>query len=195
HNEGDEPSFTQPLMYRAIRSHKTIVQLYSERLIAEGIITESEIDRMKSDWRKRLEAEFEAGDSYRPNKADWLDGAWSGGRMADNQDEQRRGKTAVPIRLLKEIGRKLTEPPPEFEIHRTVRRFLDNRRKMIDTGEGLDWATAEALAFGSLLLEGYPVRLAGQDSERGTFSQRHSVLYDQGDETRYIPLNSLGPGQ
>ncbi len=195
HNEGDEPAFTQPIMYKKIRSHPTTIEIYSKKLIKEGLVTEEDVERMKADWRAHLEAEFEAGQSYRPNKADWLDGAWSGLRTADNEDEQRRGKTAVPMKTLKEIGKKLTEVPENFEVHRTIRRFLDNRRKMIETGEGIDWATAEALAFGSILLEGNPVRLSGQDSERGTFSQRHSVLYDQRDESRYIPLNHLGPQQ
>ncbi len=195
HNEGDEPSFTQPIMYRAIRAHKTTVQLYGEKLIAEGLLSEADVDKMRADWREHLENEFESGQAYKPNKADWLDGAWSGLRTADNQDEQRRGKTAVPMKTLKEIGRKLTEVPADFEVHRTIGRFLDNRRKAIETGEGIDWATAESLAFGSILMEGNPIRLSGQDSERGTFSQRHTVLYDQRDENRYIPLNNLGPQQ
>jgi len=195
HNEGDEPAFTQPLMYKTIRGHKTTVQLYSDKLIAEGVVTEAEVEKMRTDWRSTLEAEFEAGQSYKPNKADWLDGAWTGLRKADNEDEQRRGKTAVPIKTLKEIGKKLVEVPSDFHVHRTVQRFLDNRAKMIDTGEGIDWATAEALAFGSLAIDGHPVRLSGQDVERGTFSQRHSVLYDQESEQRYIPLNNLQKGQ
>ncbi|MDZ5699256.1 2-oxoglutarate dehydrogenase E1 component [Chelativorans sp. M5D2P16] len=195
HNEGDEPAFTQPTMYRSIRQHPTINEIYSKKLMDEGLVTQDEIDRMRDGWRAHLEAEFEAGQSYRPNKADWLDGVWSGLRKADNEDEQRRGKTAVPVKTLKEIGKKLSEVPEDFEVHRTIRRFLDNRKKMIDSGEGIDWATAEALAFGSILLEGDPVRLSGQDSERGTFSQRHSVLFDQRNENRFIPLNNLGPQQ
>ncbi|MCV0394620.1 MAG: 2-oxoglutarate dehydrogenase E1 component [Rhizobiaceae bacterium] len=195
HNEGDEPAFTQPIMYAAIRKHPTTFQIYAEKLIREGLVTQDEIDAMKADWKAHLEAEFETGQAYKPNKADWLDGAWSGLKKADNQDEQRRGKTAVPVKTLKEIGRKLTEIPKDFEVHRTIRRFLDNRKKMIDSGVGLDWATGEALAFGSILMEGNPVRLSGQDSERGTFSQRHSVLYDQRDENRYIPLNNLSAAQ
>ena len=195
HNEGDEPAFTQPLMYKKIRSHPSTVQIYSQKLIDEKLVTPEEVDQMKAEWRAHLEAEYESGQSYKPNKADWLDGAWSGLRSADNQDEQRRGKTAVPMKTLKEIGRKLTDIPKDFEAHRTINRFIENRRQAIESGEGIDWATAESLAFGSILLEGNPVRLSGQDSERGTFSQRHSVLYDQRDESRYIPLNNLGPQQ
>ncbi|MGE0283780.1 MAG: 2-oxoglutarate dehydrogenase E1 component, partial [Rhizobiaceae bacterium] len=195
HNEGDEPAFTQPIMYRTIRTHKTTVQLYADKLISDGLMTKDEFDKMKADWRAHLENEWEVGQSYKPNKADWLDGAWSGLRTADQQDELRRGKTAVPVKTLKEIGKKLTEVPKGFEVHKTIGRFLENRRQAIETGEGLDWSTAEALAFGAILLDGSPIRLSGQDSERGTFSQRHSVLYDQRDENRYIPLNNLSPAQ
>ncbi|RUX05421.1 2-oxoglutarate dehydrogenase E1 component, partial [Mesorhizobium sp. M8A.F.Ca.ET.023.01.1.1] len=150
HNEGDEPAFTQPLMYRNIRTHKTTVQIYGDRLIAEGHITQAELDQLKADWRAHLEAEWEVGQAYKPNKADWLDGAWSGLRTADNQDEQRRGKTAVPVKTLKEIGKKLTEVPKDFEAHKTIIRFLENRRQAIESGEGIDWSTAEALAFGAI---------------------------------------------
>ncbi|MFU0506180.1 2-oxoglutarate dehydrogenase E1 component [Pseudaminobacter sp. NGMCC 1.201702] len=195
HNEGDEPAFTQPIMYRNIRAHKTAVQIYADKLVAEGHVTQDDIDKMKADWRAHLESEWEIGQHYKPNKADWLDGAWSGLRIADNQDEQRRGKTAMPVKTLKEMGKKLTEVPQDFEAHKTISRFMETRRKMIDSGEGIDWSTAEALAFGSILLDGNPVRLSGQDSERGTFSQRHSVLYDQRDESRYIPLNNLSAAQ
>jgi len=195
HNEGDEPAFTQPIMYKSIRQHRTSVQLYSAKLISEGVVSEGEVEKMRADWRAHLEQEWESGQAYKPNKADWLDGAWTGLRTADSQDEMRRGKTAMPVKSLKEIGRKLTEVPKDFEAHKTIQRFLDNRRKMIDTGEGIDWSTAEALAFGAILMDGNPIRLSGQDSERGTFSQRHSVLYDQRDESRYIPLNNLGPQQ
>lgn len=195
HNEGDEPSFTQPKMYKVIRSHKTVAQIYADRLIAEGLITQGEFEKMKADWRANLEQEFEAGQSYKPNKADWLDGVWSGLRTADNADEQRRGKTAMPMKTLKEIGKKISEIPEGFNAHKTIQRFMENRAQMIQTGEGIDWATAEALAFGSLCLDGHKIRLSGQDCERGTFSQRHSVLYDQETEERYIPLANLSPTQ
>lgn len=195
HNEGDEPAFTQPKMYKAIRAHKTVVNLYASRLIAEGVISEGEFEKMKADWRANLETEFEIGQSYKPNKADWLDGAWSGLRSADNQDEQRRGKTSVPMKQLKEIGRKIATIPDGFRAHKTIQRFMDNRMQMVETGEGIDWAMGEALAFGTLCVEGTKIRLSGQDCERGTFSQRHSVLYDQETEDRYIPLANLSPMQ
>jgi 2-oxoglutarate dehydrogenase E1 component len=195
HNEGDEPGFTQPLMYRRIKEHPTTLEIYGRQLVGEGLVTEAEIDRMKADWRTKLDQEMEAGQGYRSNKADWLDGVWSGLKVAETGDAPRRGVTGVPVAQLKEIGTKLTTVPEGFRVHRTVQRFLDARRKAIDSGEGIDWATAETLAFGSLLTEGERVRLSGQDSERGTFSQRHSVLYDQESEERYIPLNHIAPDQ
>lgn len=195
HNEGDEPSFTQPLMYKNIRSHNTTVSLYSEKLAADGVLNNEAFEKLKTDWRDHLEQEFQAGDEYKPNKADWLDGAWSGLARANNEDERRVGKTAVAMKTLKEIGKKLSTVPDDLKVHKTIQRFMDNRAKMVETGEGIDWAMGEALAFGSLTLEGYGVRLSGQDCERGTFSQRHSVLYDQKDETRYTPLNNIKAGQ
>ncbi|SFZ85253.1 2-oxoglutarate dehydrogenase E1 component [Devosia enhydra] len=194
HNEGDEPSFTQPLMYSKIRSHKSTLELYSERLMAEGLLTQAEIDQMKADWRAHLEAEFEAGQNFRPNKADWLDGVWKDIKTAE-LDGPRRGQTGLPIEDLVSLGTRLSRVPEGFNIHRTVKRFMDNRLAAIESGEGIDWATAEALAFGSLLEQGAPVRLSGQDVERGTFSQRHSVLYDQQTDETYVPLNSLSEGQ
>jgi 2-oxoglutarate dehydrogenase E1 component len=195
HNEGDEPAFTQPIMYKNIRAHETTAQIYGKKLIAEGVITESEFEAMKADWRAKLEIEYEAGQAYKPNKADWLDGVWSGLRTADSADDPRRGKTAVPVKQLKEIGKVLTTLPEGFNAHKTIQRFLDGRAKMMETGEGIDWAMAEALAFGSLCLDGHKIRLSGQDCERGTFSQRHSVLYDQENEERYIPLANLSSSQ
>ena len=192
HNEGDEPSFTQPVMYRKIASHPSTLEIYSKRLIAEGVMTEGEVEKAKADWRARLDAEFEAGTGYKPNKADWLDGKWAGLKSAGQEEDPRRGVTGVDIDILKEIGRKITKVPDGFRVHRTVQRFLENRAKAIDTGVGIDWATGEALAFCSLLKEGHHVRLSGQDSERGTFSQRHSVLIDQEDESRFTPFNHLG---
>ncbi|HEX2553528.1 MAG TPA: 2-oxoglutarate dehydrogenase E1 component [Microvirga sp.] len=196
HNEGDEPSFTQPLMYRKIRQHASILEVYSKRLVSEGVVSEAEIEEMKGAWRAKLDAEFEVAQAYKPNKADWLDGRWAGLKaVREDVDDPRRGQTGVAVETLREIAGALTSVPEGFHVHRTIQRFLDNRRKMMETGEGLDWAFAEALSFGSLLLEGHRVRLSGQDVERGTFSQRHSVLTDQENEARYTGLNHIRDGQ
>ena len=195
HNEGDEPAFTQPRMYRTIRSHPTTLQIYGEKLTKEGLITAQEFEDLKADFKAKLEGEFESAQGYKPNKADWLDGRWSGVRAGDDEDDDRRGQTGVPIDRLRAYGEKLTRVPGDFHAHKTILRFLDNRKKMFDTGQGIDWATAEALAFASLLDEGHPVRLSGQDVERGTFSQRHAVLIDQETERRYTPLKHVGDRQ
>jgi 2-oxoglutarate dehydrogenase E1 component len=195
HNEGDEPAFTQPVMYKKIALHPGTVEIYSKRLIADGVMTEGEVEKAKADWRARLDAELEAGSGYKPNKADWLDGKWAGFKSADQEEDARRGVTGVDVSILKEIGRKITKVPDGFRVHRTIQRFLENRAKAIDNGVGIDWATGEALAFCTLMQEGHHVRLSGQDSERGTFSQRHSVLIDQEDESRYTPFNHLGHDQ
>ena len=192
HNEGDEPSFTQPLMYKKIRSHKTTLQIYTEKLMGEGVLTEGEVAKLQANWWHHLETSLQASQSFTPEKADWLDGRWAGLRAAPSgAEDARRGRTGVDRARLTEIGLRLTTVPEGFELHRTIRRLIDNRRKMIETGEGIDWAMGEALAFAALVDEGYSVRLSGQDSERGTFSQRHAVLIDQDTEARYIPLNNI----
>jgi 2-oxoglutarate dehydrogenase E1 component len=195
HNEGDEPSFTQPLMYKKIRAHPTTLEIYGKKLVGEGVVTEGEVEKMKADWRTRLDAEFEAGQGYKPNKADWLDGRWSGMKAARDADDPR---AAIPASMLVCCARS-AKRSPRFRkgspFHRTIQRFLEHRAKVIESGEGIDWATGEALALCSLLKEGHPVRLSGQDSERGTFSQRHSVLFDQNTEERHTPFNHLGDPQ
>ena len=193
HNESDEPAFTQPLMYRSIAQHPTTRQIYARRLVEEGVVTDAEVDGMVEDFRNRLEIEFEAASSYRPNKADWLEGAWAGLERA--RGVARRGDTDVRMETLRKIGTRLTEVPDGFNLHRTIRRQLDAKRKAIETGEGIDWATGEALAFGSLLHEGFLVRLSGQDAGRGTFSQRHAEFIDQVNEQVYTPLANLDPKQ
>jgi 2-oxoglutarate dehydrogenase E1 component len=195
HNEGDEPSFTQPLMYKAIRSHPSASKIYAQRLVGEGVVTEAEVEAMRAEWRAKLDTELEASQGYKANSADWLDGRWSDIKAAHDQDDPRRGITGIDIATLKQIGDKITAVPEGFHLHRTIQRFLDNRRKAIETGQDIDWATAEALAFCTLMLDGHPVRLSGQDVERGTFSQRHSVLIDQENEDRYVPFNELGKKQ
>jgi 2-oxoglutarate dehydrogenase E1 component len=193
HNEGDEPAFTQPVMYKTIGSHDTISKIYAQKLISEGILTQKEAADEVDNHNKFLEKEFIAGSSYKPNKADWLEGQWSNLRTAHG--DARRGETSVSTETLKEIGKAITTVPEGFQINKKLSRIIDARKKAIESGEGIDWSTAEHLAFGSLLLEGHPVRLSGQDSCRGTFSQRHSVFIDQTSENRYTPLNNINPKQ
>ncbi len=193
HNEGDEPAFTQPRMYHRIREHARVREVYAQRLEAEGTIAAGKADEMMQRMRQHLEEEFGLAESYKPNKADWLEGQWTGLSVASG--DARRGESAVDIDLLREVGHAITEVPRNFKIHPKIVRQLEAKRKMIVDGEGVDWATAEALAFGTLLCESTPVRLSGQDSGRGTFSQRHAVLIDQESEARYIPLNKIRFGQ
>ncbi len=193
HNEGDEPMFTNPLMYKNIKRHKTTLQLYTERLIADGLMPEGEIEDMKTTFQAYLNQEFEAGKAYSPNKADWLDGRWS--KMNRKGQEYQRGETAIVPDTYDEAAAALTRVPEGFPLHKTVGRMLETKRAALESGTGIDWATAEALAFGSLLCEGYPVRLSGQDCTRGTFSHRHSALVSQDTEERYYPLNHIREGQ
>ncbi len=193
HNEGDEPAFTQPLMYRTIAQHPTTMQIYAKKLIEEGVVTEDQVETWIKEFRDYLEKQFETANSFKPNKADWFEGSWKGFERADKG--ARRGTTAVALDELKAIGQKLCEVPENHNVHRTLQRVLKNKQKMIDGEQGIDWSTAEALAFGSLLKEEYPVRLSGQDCGRGTFSQRHSVFVDQMTEERYMPLNNLSENQ
>jgi 2-oxoglutarate dehydrogenase E1 component len=194
HNEGDEPMFTNPQMYARIRKQKTTLQLYTERLVKDGLIPEGEIEDMKAAFQAKLNEEFEAGKDYKPNRADWLDGRWKQLRTKDLNNYQR-GETWIKAETMAEIGAGLTRVPTGFDLHKTVARQLEAKNQMFATGKGFDWATAEALAFGSLVTEGFPVRLSGQDCTRGTFSQRHSAFVDQTTEERHYPLNHIRPGQ
>ncbi len=193
HNEADEPAFTQPLMYARIREHPRVSEIYANKLIEEGLMTREDVERMQADFRALLEEEFAAAEAYRPNRADWLDGRWS--HIGHAEEGARRGQTGVDLEVLKQVGRKITYIPKTFTPHKTIARIIAGRRKMIEDGTGIDWSTAEALAFGTLLDEGFRVRLSGQDSERGTFSQRHSVLMDQVTEKKYTPLKHIRKGQ
>ena len=193
HNEGDDPTMTQPSMYRKIKDHPSTREIYARRLIDEGVATTAEIDGWIAEFTDFLDAEFEAGKTYLANKADWLDGKWSG--LAAPEGDERRGATAVPLQRLRDLGRAFTAVPEGFDIHKTVARAIDNRRTSIDTGDNIDWATGEHLAFASLLADGTPVRLSGQDSVRGTFVQRHCDFIDQTTEAHYTPLSHVAPGQ
>src|SRR5436190_8772525 len=196
HNEGDEPSFTQPLMYAAIKTHPPISQVYGEQLIAQGVLDQAWIEQTTKDYVDHLEQDFQSATSYLPNKADWFEGRWAGlGRPDEPVLGRRNIPTAIDEPEVRRLGQLLTTVPPGLSIHKTLQRILDAKKAMFDSGEGFDWATAEALAFGSLLAEGQGVRLSGQDSGRGTFSQRHAVWVDQQTAAKYIPLCSVDGGR
>ncbi|MDR2856593.1 MAG: 2-oxoglutarate dehydrogenase E1 component [Novosphingobium sp.] len=196
HNEGDEPSFTQPLMYAQIRQHPPVSEIYARRLIEEGVIDRNHLGEYAERFTATLEEEFEAAKSYKPNEADWFAGRWSGfNKPVDPETARRNVPTGIESKLLDSLGRTLTAVPAGLTIHRTLNRVLDARRQMFKDGTGFDWATGEALAFGSLISEGYGVRLSGQDSGRGTFSQRHAVWVDQTDEHKYVPLSTVPHGR
>ena len=194
HNEGDEPAFTQPIMYRTIAKHPRTREIYADRLIEEGVFTAEEAKGVVGDFQARLEEDFEAASSYKPNRADWLEGVWKGLVKFSDEEELRDDDTVAPMEALKEVGFAITAPPPNFNVHSKIIRQLEAKRKTIEAGQGIDWGMAEALAFGSLLIEGTSVRLSGQDCGRGTFSHRHCVLIDQENEERYFPLSEIRPG-
>jgi 2-oxoglutarate dehydrogenase E1 component len=196
HNEGDEPSFTQPQMYSAIRNQPPISEIYGTRLIDEGVVDKQWIDDHRQQFITRLNEEFEAAASYLPNKADWFEGRWAGLHKPSEPVLGRRNiNTAISKEEIGKIGQVLTTVPSDLHIHKTLQRILDHKKAMFDSGDGFDWATAEALAFGSLVEEGHSVRLSGQDSGRGTFSQRHAVWVDQQTGAKYIPLDSIEGGR
>jgi 2-oxoglutarate dehydrogenase E1 component len=195
HNEADEPSFTQPIMYKAIAKHPSTREVYGKKLVDEGSATAEDIEQIRAEFRAKLEQAFEAASSFKPNKADWLQGKWAGLRTLTGEEEFRDDPTYASLDLLREVGRAISTPPKDFNVNRKVLRLFDAKQKMLETGEGVDWAMGEALAYGTLLVEGIPVRLSGQDSGRGTFSHRHAVLVDQENEQRYVPLNHISNGQ
>ena len=195
HNEGDEPKFTQPLMYDTIAKHPTARTIYADQLVAEGLYTQEQADMQMSQFLYMMEMDFESAASYRPNKADWLEGAWQGLDQLAGEEEYQEHETGVAKKLLTEVGHVISEVPADFKVNSKIDRQLKAKRKAIDSGEGIDWATAEALAFGTLLVEGAPVRLSGQDCRRGTFSQRHASLVDQNTEKCHVMLNNIRKDQ
>jgi 2-oxoglutarate dehydrogenase E1 component len=195
HNESDEPSFTQPLMYAQIAKQKPVSELYAERLVREKVIDAAFLPAAIDHYTQMLEGDFEAATGFKANKADWFEGRWSGlGKPKEEITSRRAAITGVPADTLRAIGEVLTTVPAGFNAHKTLQRILDAKAETIRTGANIDWATAEALAFGSLLQDGYGVRLSGQDSGRGTFSQRHAVWTDQLDGHRTVPLQAIPGG-
>ena len=192
HNEGDEPSFTQPIMYKKIRSHPTTLSIYGKKLSQEGLTTDNELSNKKENFKKFLEREFESSKNYK-SELKWFDGAWS--RFKPGLGKDKRGVSGVDKSKLINIGKKIFKIPADFNVHRTLKKIFDLRMNAIVEGKTIDWSTAESLAFGTLLTEGFSVRLSGQDSGRGTFSQRHAVLRNQDNHQRYIPLNNITSSQ
>ncbi len=190
HNESDEPAFTQPIMYKAIRDQKTTLTAYAERLIAEGSVTADEAAAIANRFNDTLEQAFQAASTYKPNKADWLEGHWSGLKSVRTLEEADEA-TGVDLKTLKEVGKALATVPADFNVNSKIARQLEAKQAMMTSGEGIDWATGEALAFGTLLLEGHRVRLSGEDCQRGTFSHRHAVLIDQQNQNEYTPMNNI----
>ena len=192
HNEGDEPSFTQPLMYKKIRSHPSTAKIYGSKLIDEDLLSENDLNNQIKKFKTLLDDQFKTAKDYKP-KIEWFEGAWSSYKPKKGKD--KKGITGADPDLLRNISDKINIIPNEINVHKTINKIFQNRKKTIDQGSNIDWSSAEALAFGSLLDEGFPVRFVGQDSGRGTFSQRHSVLRNQEDNSRYIPLNSISKTQ
>ncbi len=188
HNEGDEPSFTQPIMYKKIRSHPTTLSIYGKKLSREGLTSEADLQNEKMIFKNFLEKEFESSKNYKSDLK-WFDGAWS--RFKPGLGKDKRGVSGVDKQKLIKIGKKISSIPSNFKVHKTLKKIFDLRFKTIEEGKLIDWSTAESLAFGTLLTDGFSVRLSGQDSGRGTFSQRHAVLRNQDNHQRYIPLNNI----
>jgi len=192
HNEGDEPSFTQPLMYKKIRNHPTTLNVYGKKLIEESSISKEEFEKNKKEFKDLLDQQFKTAKDYKP-KLEWFEGVWTSYKPERGKD--KRGKTGVDKKILEEIGIKLADIPRTLDIHKTIKKIFENKKEKIKSKKNIDWSTAESLAFGTLLNEGFPIRLVGQDSGRGTFSQRHSVLRDQKTNERFIPLNNISKKQ
>ena len=192
HNEGDEPSFTQPIMYKKIKSHPSTLSIYGKKLSQQGLTSDDELKKEKTNFKSFLEKEFIASKSYK-SELKWFDGAWS--RFKPGLGKDKRGASGVDKKIITEIGKKITKIPDNFSVHKTLKKIFDLRLKTLEEGKQIDWSTAESLAFGTLLTEGFSVRLSGQDSGRGTFSQRHAVLRNQDNHERYVPLNNISKGQ
>jgi 2-oxoglutarate dehydrogenase E1 component len=192
HNEGDEPAFTQPLMYQKIRSHPSPVNVYGKKLITENTISNDKFKDYINKFKDLLNDQYKNAKDYKP-KIEWFEGTWSAYRPEKGKD--KRGVTGATKEKLLEISEKINNVPTELNLHKTIIKILNLRKESVIKEQDIDWSTAEALAFGTLLEEGYPVRLVGQDSGRGTFSQRHSVLRNQTDNSRYVPLNNISTKQ
>lgn len=189
HNELDQSMYTQPLLYEEINKHKDTLSVYELQLLTEGACSKSEIDSIKSMVTSTLEKDFIVSKTWETPKHDWLSSKWAG--FLSPKQRSRIRETGFDIEKLREIGIKMSTPPASLKIHKQLEKVFASRLDSIQKGVGIDWGTAEALAIGSLLLEGNHVRLTGQDVERGTFSHRHAVLVDQKTGEKYVSLNHI----
>jgi len=192
HNEGDEPSFTQPIMYKKIKAHPSTLQIYSNKLNDEGLISLSDIESQKEQFKIFLEKELNSSKSYK-SELKWFEGAWS--RFKPGLGKDKKGVSGVNKEKLIKIGKKISIIPSKLKVHKTLKKIFEFKYQMFEANKPVDWSTAENLAFGTLLTEGFSVRLSGQDSGRGTFSQRHAVLRNQDNHERYVPLNNIENNQ
>lgn len=197
HNETDQPSFTQPLMYKRIQSHEPQIDIYVKKLLEDGTFTKEDIEEHKKWVWGMLEESFSKSKDYQPTSKEWTTSAWNGFKSPKELASEvlPHMPTGVKQNTLEHIGQVIGSAPESFNIHRNLKRILSNRTKSVVEGKNIDWSTAEALAFGSLVTEGHHVRVAGQDVERGTFSQRHAVFHDQESEDTYTPLQHVSKDQ
>ncbi|KAJ1971381.1 2-oxoglutarate dehydrogenase E1 component [Dimargaris xerosporica] len=197
HNESDQPSFTQPRMYKAIKKQPPVLETYTKQLLQEGPLTQKDIDANKERVWALLEESYEKSKDYKPTPREWLSSAWNGFKSPSELAVETTPTypTGAALDVLEHVGKITTTVPIGFNAHPVLAKILKARAKALEEGSNIDWPTAESLAFGSLLLEGKHVRLSGQDVERGTFSHRHSVLHDQQKEEQYTPLANLKPTQ
>jgi 2-oxoglutarate dehydrogenase E1 component len=185
----DQPAFTQPKLYKAISRHPTTLQLFEKRLIKEGTMTKEEINEIENFVMDSYEKDLEASKTYVKDEDDWLSSKWTGFKGPSQMSRIR--STGVDTEMLRKIGVTAGTVPDDFKLHRQMKKIFAARREQAELGRGIDWGTAEALAFGTLLVEGNHVRITGQDVQRGTFSHRHAVIKDQNTEEDYTPLNHI----
>ncbi|KAI1004318.1 2-oxoglutarate dehydrogenase [Podosphaera aphanis] len=197
HNETDQPSFTQPLMYKRIHSHESQINIYIKQLLEDGTFTKDDINEHQGWVWGMLEESFAKSKDYSPTSKEWTTSAWNGFKSPKELalEVLPHKPTGVPVHTLKHVAETISTYPEGFNVHKNLKRILANRAKTVNEGSNIDWSTAEALAFGSLVTEGYHVRVSGQDVERGTFSQRHAVFHDQDNEKTYTPLQHLSKDQ
>lgn len=190
HNELDQPSFTQPLMYKQVAKMTPVARLYEAELIENGHLSPEEIQEMKDTAIGLLEEAYAKSKTLTYRAEDWVTQEWAEIMEHDIADA---ANTGIEVDRVRDLGLLITQLPQEAQFHRLVRKIFESRNKCVQEGKDIDWGTAEALAFGSLIQDGYKVRISGQDVERGTFSHRHAHVFYQDRDGCYIPLNNVAP--